>query len=119
VRHRLADEDQEMISEWIWATDIPQTVAGTKAIIHIGHARWRIENNGFNELVNEWNADHVYKHEPHAMLVFLLLLLMAYNLFHAFISLNVKPQLRARHTPRHFARLVAAEFYIPSGDHFT
>ena len=119
VRRRLADEDQEMISEWIWATDIPQTVAGTKAIIHIGHARWRIENNGFNELVNEWNADHVYKHEPNAMLVFLLLLLLAYNVFHAFLSLNLKPQLRARHTTRHFARLVAAEFYIPSGDRFT
>jgi hypothetical protein len=119
VRRRCADEETETVSEWIWATNMPKTVAGTEAIVHIGHARWRIENNGFNELVNEWNADHVYKHEPNAMLVFLLLLLLAYNVFHAFLSLNLKPQLRARHTHRHFARLVAAEFYVPSGDHFT
>jgi hypothetical protein len=119
VHRRISDEDEEMISEWIWATDIPQTVTATRAIIRMGHARWRIENNGFNELVNEWNADHVYKHEPNAMLAFLLLLLMAYNVFHAFISLNVKPQLRARHTARHFAKLVATEFYIPSDGHFT
>ena len=49
----------------------------------------------------------------------ILLLLLAYNVFHAFISLNVKPQLRVRHTTHRFAKLVAAEFYIPSGGHFT
>jgi hypothetical protein len=119
VHRRLTDEDEETVTEWIWATNMPTAVAGTKAVVRVGHARWRIENNGFNELVNEWNADHVYKHEPNAMLVFLLLLLLAYNLFHAFLSRNIKPQLRARHTARYFAQLIAAEFYTPSDAPFT
>jgi hypothetical protein len=119
VRRQMTGEEEESTSEWIWATDIPREVAGTRSLITLGHGRWRIENNGFNELVNEWHADHVYKHHPRALLVFLFLLLLACNLFHAFVSLSVKPQLRARHTKRHLARLIAAEFYNPPAGGFT
>lgn len=111
--------EEQSTSEWIWATDIPKQLAGTRLLIKLGHGRWRIENNGFNELVNEWHGDHVYKHKPRALVVFLSLLFLAYNLFHALISLNVKPQLRDRHTKRHFARLMAAEFYYLSAGGFT
>jgi hypothetical protein len=119
VRRQLTGKEEVSTCEWIWATNIPQQVAGTRSLITLGHGRWLIENNGFNELVNEWHADHVYKHHPNALVVFLLLLLLACNLFHAFISLNVKPQLRARHTKRHFASLMAAEFYHPPIGGFT
>jgi hypothetical protein len=114
VRRQLTGKEEVSTSEWIWATNIPGEVAGTRSIISLGHGRWRIENNGFNELVNDWHADHVYKHEPNALVVFLLLLLLACNLFHALVSLNLKAQLRMRHTRRHFASLIAAEFYLPS-----
>jgi hypothetical protein len=116
VRRQLTGEEEEMTSEWFWATDIPSEVAGARSLIH---GRWRIENNGFNELVNDWHADHVYKHEPNALVVFLLLLLLACNLFHALVSLNVKVQLRMKHTRRHFANLIAAEFCLPSAERFT
>lgn len=119
VRRQRTGEEEQSTSEWIWATDIPKHVAGTRFLIKLGHGRWRIENNGFNELVNEWHGDHVYKHKPRALVVFLLLLFLAYNLFHALISLNVKPQLRNKHTKRHFARLIAAEFYHLSAGGFT
>jgi hypothetical protein len=119
VRRQMTGEYEQNISEWIWATDIPKQVAGTSSLITLGHGRWHIENNGFNELVNEWHADHVYKHEPNALVAFLLLLLLAYNLFHALISLNVKPQVRARYTDLHLARLIAAEFYNPPVGGFT
>lgn len=119
LRRQLTGEEEQMTSEWIWATDIPGEVAGTRSVISLGHGRWRIENNGFNELVNDWHADHVYKHEPNALVVFLLLLLLACNLFHALISLNVKSQLRMKHTKRHFAYLIAAEFCLPSTGRFT
>lgn len=119
VRRQLTGKEEVSTSEWIWATDIPPEAAGTRSLTTLGHGRWRIENNGFNELVNEWHADHIYKHHPNALMVFLLLLLLACNLFHAFISLSVKPQLRARHTKRHFARLIAAEFYHPPSGGFT
>jgi hypothetical protein len=119
VRRQRTGEEEQITTEWIWGTNIPRKVAGTSSLVTLGHGRWRIENNGFNELVNEWHADHIYKHHPRALVVFLLLLLLACNVFHALISLNVKPELRARHTKRHFARLIAAEFYHPSVGGFT
>jgi len=79
-----------------------------------------VEATGKGKIVDaRQHADHVYKHEPNALVAFLLLLLLAYNLFHALISLNVKPQVRARHTDLHFARLIAAEFYNPPVGGFT
>ena len=63
----------------------------TAPVVRWGHARWDIENQGFNELVNGWYADHVYKHEPQAMEAFLLTLFLAYNLFHGWLTRNLKP----------------------------
>jgi hypothetical protein len=55
------------ISEWMWATNLPPSLASTELVVRLGHARWDIENFGFNELVNGWHADHVYKHDPDAI----------------------------------------------------
>ena len=71
----------------------------------------RIENHGFNELVNSWDADHVYRHEPNAIECFLLLAFLAYNIFHAFIALNLKPEIRRGKTDLYWARLMAAEIH--------
>jgi len=38
------------------------------------------------------------------------LLYIAYNLFHAFIERNLKPQVRAGRTNKYWADLIAAEF---------
>lgn len=119
VRRQLTGQIKKETSEWVWATNLPASLAATRAIVKVGHGRWGIENNGFNELVNQWHADHVYKHNPRAMLAFLLLLLLAYNIFHAMVSLNVKRQLRRKHTKLHFAKLIAAEFYSPPNSGFT
>jgi len=64
-----------------------------KRVVALGHQRCDIENRGFNDLANEWVADHVYRHEPAAMEAFLLTALLAFNLYHAFIRLNLKPPL--------------------------
>jgi hypothetical protein len=45
------------------------------------------------------------------MVVLWLLVCLAYNLFHVFITRNLKPQLRHAHTIRHWAKLIEAEFY--------
>ena len=58
------------------------------------HARWSVENEGFNELVNRWHADHVYKHHPVAMLVFMLVAILCLNVFVAFYCRNLKPAAR-------------------------
>ena len=37
-------------------------------VVQLGHARWTIANEGFNELVTRWHAAHVYRHERPALL---------------------------------------------------
>jgi hypothetical protein len=98
-------------SEWVWVTSLSAHLADTAAIVRLGHGRWDIENHGFNELANQWHADHVYRHDPNAMLVFWLLTCLAYNLFHAFVSCNLKPALRQRHNTLYFARLILTEVH--------
>ncbi len=81
----------------------------------MGHQRWDIEKHGFNELVNEWGADHVYKHEPGAIEAFLLVAFLVYNTFHAFIRLNLKPEIRRRRSVIFWARCLSADIYLDAG----
>ena len=80
-------------------------------IVHLGHQRWDIENYGFNELANEWHSDHIFKHDPGAIECFLLVVFLAYNIFHVFLARNVKPSVRQGKTQIFWARLIAAELY--------
>ena len=64
-----------------------------------------------NELVNEWNVDHVFKHGPLAIECFLLDAFLAYNIFHAFFALNLKPQARNSKTRAFWVSLITAELY--------
>jgi Transposase DDE domain len=84
VRRQLDQQVCVQTSDWIWATTLPATQISTAPAIRLGHHRWDIENHGCNELVNEWHADHVYKHDPNAIECFLLVAFLAYNIFHAF-----------------------------------
>jgi hypothetical protein len=111
VRRQLDRELSEETSEWMWVTTLPQAQASTERTVSLGHQRWDIENYGFNELVRGWHADHVYKHDSNAIEAFLLTVFLAYNLFHAFITLNLKPQIRQGKTEIYWARLLAAELY--------
>jgi IS4 transposase len=94
-------------------TTLPKAQASTHAILHLGHRRWGIENEGFNELVNQYHADHVYRHEPTAMLVFWLLTQLCLNVFTAFFRRNLKPAARAAMSMLHVARRMLAELYRP------
>jgi hypothetical protein len=94
VRRQITKPIESMTTEWVWATTLPVRQAATEQAVGFGHRRWDIENYGFNELVNEWHSDHVYKHHPQAIEAFLLVAFLAYNLFHAFWPLNLKPALR-------------------------
>lgn len=98
-------------SEWIWVSTIPKEELSTEAFVKLGHGRWKIENNGFNELVNYWHADHVYRHTPAAIEAFWLLTMLAFNLFHAFIGLNLKPEIRHKYTKMHWVRMIKAELF--------
>jgi hypothetical protein len=68
----------------------------------------RNENEGFNELVTHWHANHYYHHHPNSIVALWLMLFMAHAVFHCFYRRNLKPALRANHTVIYFAALVAA-----------
>jgi len=110
VRH--ADESEETrVADWFWVTTLSPEQASTEQAVRLGHRRWTIENQGFNELVSHWHADHVYRHDPTAIMGFWLMALLTYNLFHAFVSRRIQPALRRGHTVLHWAREMAADLY--------
>ena len=111
IRRQLNKREEQKISDWVWVTTLLKESASTETVTNLGHSRWDIENKELNELVNCWHADHLYKHNPVAIEAFWLLIMLAYNLFHAFINLNLKPQLRCKHTCQHWARVIAADIY--------
>jgi hypothetical protein len=118
VRRSVDSQDEPQRSDWIWATTLSPTQVPVERVVHLGHQRWDIENYAFNELANEWHADHVFKHDSGAIECFLLVAFLAYNLFHAFLALNLKPALRQGKTQIFWAKLIAAELYSevsPSG----
>ena len=111
VRRQLTGKIEEETSEWIWATTLSQKEASAEAVIHLGRDRWLIENRAINEMVTYWHADHLYKHHPTAIVAFWLTLMLVLNLFRAFVYLNIKPELRSKHTHLYFARLIFSGLY--------
>ena len=111
VRRQLDGKEEPQTSDWIWVTTLPVQRLSTERGVAFGHQRWDIENQGFNELVNGWHADHVYKHNSNAIECFLLIAFLAFNIFHAFLTLNLKPQVRKGRTKIFWSKFMAAEIY--------
>ena len=109
VRRQLDGKDETLTSAWVWVTTLPVQTVPTARVVAFGHQRWDIENHGFNEMVNGWHADHIYRHDPNAIECFLLLAFLACNLFQAFFALNLKPQIRKGRTRAFWSSLMAAE----------
>jgi len=111
VKSQLTKEVTPQTASWVWLTTLTVARVRTEQIVRLAHLRWDIENHGFNELVHSWHADHVYRHESQAIECFLLLAFLAYNLFHAFFALNLKPELRRGRTMAFWVRLIATEIH--------
>jgi hypothetical protein len=60
----------------------------------VGHHRWDIENGSFNTLM-AFGLDHCFKHQPTAIVNFVLTLLIVYVLLQCFWQRNLKPPLRS------------------------
>jgi len=112
VRRQLSGEAEDCEADWYWVTTLPAATASTATIVELGHRRWAIENEGFNQTVNRWHADHVYRHDPTAVLGFWLLCMIAFNVFQAFFFKNLKPEYRAAVSQVHVAQLISAELYV-------
>lgn len=117
IRRQLNDQEETLASDWMWVTTLSSSRASTNAVVDLGHSRWDIENQGFNEAANQWHSDHVYKHHPIAILAFWLLTMLVINVFRAFYLRNLKPQRRQGSSMLHIARCIAAELYKGVGEH--
>jgi hypothetical protein len=117
VRRQIDDQVELLSSDWTWVTTLSSDRASTRAIVQLGHSRWDIENHCFNELVNRWHADHIYRHEPNAILVFCLMAMVCLNMFLAFYRRNLKPAVRRAASMLQIARQIAAELFaaFPAG----
>jgi hypothetical protein len=113
IRRQLDRQVHQEVCQWYWVTTLPARQAPTGTVVHLGHGRWDIENQGFNELVNQWHADHVYRHDPTAMLVFWLLAQICLAVFCAFFRRHLKPAAQAAMSMLHVARSIQAELYLP------
>lgn len=79
--YKKSGEDQIDII-YVLSTD---TNLSEETINKIMHARWDIENNGFNELKNNWNMKHCYIAEDNAIDVMLEMIIMSYNLWEIYL----------------------------------
>ncbi|MCK5558403.1 MAG: hypothetical protein KAJ01_08495 [Candidatus Hydrogenedentes bacterium] len=111
VKRQIDGRDEQVCSRWTWVTTLSKDQAITRTVAHLGHDRWKIENEGFNELATRQHGDHVYKHDARAMLVFCLLAMLCMNVFGAFYRRNLKPALRGAASMLHISRQIAAELY--------
>jgi len=109
VRRQLDDQPEELTSDWMWVATFPKARVSTRAAVQMGHGRWTIENQGFNTAVNDWHADHVYKHQPQAILVFWLLAMACMTLFGTFYRRNLKPALRQAAHMLQISRRITSE----------
>jgi len=115
VRRQLDGREELVSSRWAWVTSLPRDRVSSPAAVTLGHHRWDIENKGFNELGTWHHADHVYKHDPRAIMAFLLFAMICCNVFRAFYRRDLKPALRKQSTMVHISREIAAELYATSG----
>jgi hypothetical protein len=109
IRRQLDKQEEQCRCQWMWVTTLPKPLASTGTVVQLGHNRWCIENQGFNELANRWHADHVYKHHPTAMLVLWLIALICLNVFLVFYQRNLKSAARRAASTMQIAARIAAE----------
>jgi hypothetical protein len=99
-------------SDWIWATTLSKNEANTEIICQIGHHRWDIENQGFNEAVNFYYIDRCFVHDSVAIEALLLIFFLAYLMHKTFFFLNIKIIYRSKFSLQHFVLLIKSDLII-------
>ena len=97
-------------THWYWATTMPTSLTPARVVFEFGHNRWRIENEGFNELVTHWHSRHVFHHHANSLLVLWLVMFIAHAVFHCFLR-NLQPVLRKAHTVIYHAARITSDLY--------
>ncbi|MGD0920124.1 MAG: hypothetical protein ABSB22_27120 [Thermodesulfobacteriota bacterium] len=87
-RERFGTEWIETVEDhhWWWATTFPLSQLPSRQLWKAGHRRWDVENDLFNTLSTHWALDHCFKHDPTAIVNFILTLFIAFVLLQSFSS---------------------------------
>lgn len=111
VRRRVARQwlESEKTQDWTWAVVGLGPEVSPLAIHRLGHDRWNIENEGFNKEDRFFALDHCFKHDPTAILNFILTLFLATGLSEIFFTRNLKAPLLRQLTLSGLARLLLEE----------
>jgi hypothetical protein len=104
VAHRW--EEVQQTQDWTWVVVGLGPEVSPLAIHRLGHDRWNIENEGFNEEDRFFALDHCFKHDPTAIVNFILTLFLAATLTEIFFTRNLKAPLLRRMTLSGLARLL-------------
>ena len=48
--------------EWLWVTTLEPRAFPTPQVRRLGHDRWKLENNGWNDLTQHWALKHGFLH---------------------------------------------------------
>jgi len=48
--------------EWLWISTLPAPAFSAPLVRCLGHARWKVENNGWNDLTQNWALKHGFLH---------------------------------------------------------
>jgi hypothetical protein len=59
-RNQLTPETTE--HEWLWITTLDPQAFSTTMVRRLGHDRWKQENNGWNDLTQNWAFKHGFLH---------------------------------------------------------
>lgn len=90
---------------WIWISTLDSRTVKARILWQIGHMRWKNENNGWNDLTQNWKMKHGFLHacnhrvkkagseqlvENHGLAAVVLTMCIAFALFTAFTLLHAK-----------------------------
>jgi hypothetical protein len=109
-QHRRQDrlQPETTAHEWIWITTLEAKAFPAPLVRRLGHDRWKQENNGWNDLTQNWALKHGFlhacKHRPknrtpgaksgpvpnQGLMAVMLILCLAFALVSAFILLHSK-----------------------------
>ena len=89
---------------WVWVTTLTPGQVRAVTVRDLAHLRWQEENSGFNDLTQPWGLTHCFLHTPTGLVAVLLTLLIAFNLFGAFVDRHSKLCRLRRWTRREVAR---------------
>jgi len=108
--------------QWLWISTLEAQAFPAQRIWQLGHLRWKNENNGWNDLTQNWALKHGFlhacKHRPktvapngelqsvpnRGLAAVVLILCLAFTLFSAFVRLHSKLFRRYRLTLVEVAR---------------